>query len=81
MKIITDNGFVVYEVLLKLMVELQSSVTTFHYSSVVTDGIPRTNVPGLYIAFFQDYLLLCSYVLCAEIYFSITSQPEPTEPW
>ncbi len=22
-------------------------------------GIPRTNVPGLYIAFFQDYLLLC----------------------
>jgi len=44
-------------------------------------GIPRTNVPGLYIAIFRIYLLLCSYVLCAEIYFSTTSQPAPTEPW
>ena len=44
-------------------------------------GIPRTNVPGLHIAIFRIYLLLCSYVLCAEIYFSTTSQPEPTEPW
>ena len=44
-------------------------------------GIPRTNVPGLYIAIFRIYLLLCSYVLCADIYFSTTSQPAPTEPW
>jgi len=45
--------------------------------SLAVTGIPV--VPGLYIAFFQDYLLICSYVLCAEIYFSTTSQPTPTE--
>jgi len=43
MKIITDSGFVVYEVTPKLMVELQSSFTAFHHSSVeVTD--PSTPV-------------------------------------
>ena len=36
MKIITDNGFVIYEVPLKLMVKLESSFTSFHDSSVVT---------------------------------------------
>ncbi|MCD4799346.1 MAG: hypothetical protein K8R19_10115 [Methanosarcinales archaeon] len=43
-------------------------------------GISLTNDPGLYLAIFRIYLPLCSYVLCAEIYFSTTFQPAPTEP-
>ena len=40
-------------------------------------SISWTNSSGLHIAIYQDYLLLCSYLLCSEIYSQRHRQPAP----
>ncbi len=46
-------------------------------TSPVSNIIIGKYCDGADIAIFQNYLLLCSYVLCTEIYFPTTSQPAP----
>ena len=54
---------------------------TEHESHSAVTVIPRTNVPSLYLAIFPYLPLLCSYILCAGIYFSSTSRPAPAHPF